>query len=46
MPILGQFATIYGSMASRLGVPADDLYQSLVDTAENTVGIPVSLNIC
>lgn len=37
MPILGQFAVVYGSMAAQLGVPADDLYQALVDTAENTV---------
>ena len=27
----------YGSRAAELGVPADDLYQALVDTAENTV---------
>ena len=39
MPILGHFAATYGSMASELGVPADDLYQALVDTAENTVKI-------
>ncbi|KAJ7705451.1 glycosyl hydrolase family 92-domain-containing protein [Mycena rosella] len=33
---LGDFATKYGSRASELGVPIDDLYQALVDTAENT----------
>ena len=37
MPILGDFAVKYGSRARELGVPADDLYQALVDTAENTV---------
>lgn len=37
MPILGDFAVKYGSRASELGVPIDDLYQALVDTAENTV---------
>ncbi|GLB41005.1 putative glycoside hydrolase family 92 protein [Lyophyllum shimeji] len=36
MPILGDFAVKYGSLAKELGVPADDLYQALVDTAENT----------
>ncbi|KAF8994041.1 glycosyl hydrolase family 92-domain-containing protein [Cyathus striatus] len=36
MPILGDFAVKYGSHASELGVPTDDLYQALVDTAENT----------
>ncbi|KAF4610046.1 hypothetical protein D9613_010665 [Agrocybe pediades] len=36
MPILGDFAVKYGSRASELGVPIDDLYQALVDTAENT----------
>jgi hypothetical protein len=33
---LGDFAVKYGSRASELGVPIDDLYQALVDTAENT----------
>lgn len=37
MPILGDFAVKYGTRASELGVPIDDLYQALVDTAENTV---------
>lgn len=37
MPILGDFAVKYGAQASKLGVPTDDLYQALVDTAENTV---------
>ncbi|KAK0437837.1 glycosyl hydrolase family 92-domain-containing protein [Armillaria borealis] len=36
MPILGDFAVKYGSRAAELGVVADDLYQALVDTAENT----------
>jgi hypothetical protein len=36
MPILGDFAVKYGAYADALGVPADDLYQALVDTAENT----------
>ncbi|KZT25871.1 glycoside hydrolase family 92 protein [Neolentinus lepideus HHB14362 ss-1] len=36
MPILGDFAVKYGGMAQELGVPTDDLYQALVDTAENT----------
>ncbi|KAF8193001.1 glycosyl hydrolase family 92-domain-containing protein [Pholiota molesta] len=36
MPILGDFATKYSAHASTLGVPVDDLYQALVDTAENT----------
>ncbi|KII85438.1 glycoside hydrolase family 92 protein [Plicaturopsis crispa FD-325 SS-3] len=36
MPILGDFAVKYGSQADALGVPIDDLYQALVDTAENT----------
>lgn len=39
MRILGDFAVKYGSVAAELGVPADDLYQALVDTAENTVSI-------
>ncbi|KAJ6598444.1 glycosyl hydrolase family 92-domain-containing protein [Mycena vulgaris] len=33
---LGDFATKYGAHASELGVPINDLYQALVDTAENT----------
>ncbi|KAJ6551370.1 glycosyl hydrolase family 92-domain-containing protein [Mycena capillaripes] len=33
---LGDFAVKYGSRAAELGVPIDDLYQALVDTAENT----------
>lgn len=37
MPILGDFAVKYGAHAEELGVPMDDLYQALVDTAENTV---------
>lgn len=37
MPILGDFATKYHQFAAELGVPMDDLYQALVDTAENTV---------
>ena len=37
MPILGDFAVKYGPRAQELGVPSDDLYQALVDTAENTV---------
>ncbi|KAK7436692.1 hypothetical protein VKT23_018947 [Stygiomarasmius scandens] len=36
MPILGDFAVKYGSRGEELGVPTDDLYQALVDTAENT----------
>ncbi|THH03301.1 hypothetical protein EW145_g6364 [Phellinidium pouzarii] len=36
MPILGDFAVKYGARGSELGVPVDDLYQALVDTAENT----------
>ncbi|KAG6916990.1 hypothetical protein DXG01_004334 [Tephrocybe rancida] len=36
MPILGDFAVKYNSKANELGVPTDDLYQALVDTAENT----------
>ncbi|TFK37101.1 glycosyl hydrolase family 92-domain-containing protein [Crucibulum laeve] len=36
MPILGDFAVKYGSQAAKLGVPTDDLYKALVDTAENT----------
>lgn len=37
MPIVGDFAVKYGAYAADLGVPIDDLYQALVDTAENTV---------
>lgn len=37
MPILGEFAVKYAAFAEELGVPTDDLYQALVDTAENTV---------
>lgn len=37
MPILGDFASKYGARAAALGVDADDLYQALADTAENTV---------
>ena len=40
MPILGDFAAKYGSFADELGVPMDDLYQALVDSAENTVRYP------
>ncbi|KAF9261279.1 hypothetical protein L218DRAFT_1046753 [Marasmius fiardii PR-910] len=36
MPILGDFAVKYSSRANELGVPVNDLYQALVDTAENT----------
>lgn len=36
MPILGDFAVKYGAFGTQLGVPTDDLYQALVDTAENT----------
>ncbi|KIK62755.1 glycoside hydrolase family 92 protein [Collybiopsis luxurians FD-317 M1] len=36
MPILGEFAVKYAEQAEELGVPTDDLYQALVDTAENT----------
>ncbi|KAJ7601123.1 glycosyl hydrolase family 92-domain-containing protein [Mycena floridula] len=36
MPILGDFAVKYGAKFDELGVPSDDLYQALVDTAENT----------
>ena len=41
MPILGDFAVKYADSATRLGVPMNDLYQALVDTAENTVSIPL-----
>lgn len=37
MPILGDFVVKYAEQAEALGVPTDDLYQALVDTAENTV---------
>ena len=37
MPILGDFVVKYAEHALELGVPTDDLYQALVDTAENTV---------
>ena len=37
MPILGDFVVKYAEHAAELGVPTDDLYQALVDTAENTV---------
>jgi hypothetical protein len=40
MPILGDFAVKYSSHSTELGVPTDDLYQALIDTAENTVRIP------
>ncbi|KAJ7220563.1 glycosyl hydrolase family 92-domain-containing protein [Mycena pura] len=33
---LGDFAVKYGSHAAELGVPIDDLYEALVQTAENT----------
>ncbi|KAJ3745146.1 glycosyl hydrolase family 92-domain-containing protein [Lentinula detonsa] len=36
MPILGEFAVKYGAGAEGLGVSVDDLYQALMDTAENT----------
>ncbi|GJJ06552.1 hypothetical protein Clacol_000744 [Clathrus columnatus] len=36
MPVLGDFAVKYGKYASKLGVPIEDLWQALVDTAENT----------
>ncbi|KAF7798516.1 hypothetical protein EIP86_009737 [Pleurotus ostreatoroseus] len=36
MPILGDFVVKYAEHAATLGVPTDDLYQALVDTAENT----------
>lgn len=37
MPILGDFAVKYAAQAESLGVDTEDLYQALVDTAENTV---------
>lgn len=39
MPILGDFAVKYSDHAEELGTSMDDLYQALVDTAENTVRI-------
>ncbi|KAJ7833755.1 hypothetical protein B0H14DRAFT_3462450 [Mycena olivaceomarginata] len=36
MILLGDFAVKYGARAAELGVPANDLYQALVDTVENT----------
>ncbi|CAK5262259.1 unnamed protein product [Mycena citricolor] len=33
---VGDFAVKYGAHASKLGVPADDLFQALLDTAQNT----------
>ncbi|KZP26864.1 glycoside hydrolase family 92 protein [Athelia psychrophila] len=36
MPIVGDFAVKYGAYAADLGVLIEDLYQALVDTAENT----------
>lgn len=44
MPILGDFAVKYGEHAEKLGVPMNDLYQALVDTAENTVGVVVTFS--
>ena len=41
MPILGDFAVKYADFAKEFGVPTDDLYQALVDTAENTVSLPL-----
>jgi hypothetical protein len=37
MPILGDFAVKYGDQAAELGVDSGDLWNALVDTAENTV---------
>ena len=37
MPILGDFAVKYGERGAQLGVDPKDLWQALVDTAENTV---------
>ncbi len=37
MPILGDFAVKYSTFANALGISMSDLYQALVDTAENTV---------
>lgn len=42
MPILGDFAAKYGARAAQLGVDAADVYQALLDTAENTVRLPSS----
>ncbi|KAJ8487577.1 hypothetical protein ONZ45_g14281 [Pleurotus djamor] len=36
MPIVGDFAVKYAAQAASLGVPTDDLYQALKETAENT----------
>ena len=44
MPILGDFAVKYADHAQELGVPTNDLYQALVDTAENTVWVPITLD--
>jgi hypothetical protein len=40
MPILGDFAVKYAKVAGDVGVDTDDLYQALVDTAENAVRAP------
>lgn len=45
MPILGDFAIKYGKYAGELGVPLEDLWQALVDTAENTVRLPEFLDV-
>jgi len=37
MPILGDFAVKYAKHAAELGVNLIDLWNALVDTAENTV---------
>lgn len=37
MHIVSDFAVKYSNYGFELGVPMEDLYQSLVDTAENTV---------
>lgn len=44
MPILGDWAVKYGAYAEQLGVPANDLYRALVDTAENTVRFLLYIN--
>ena len=46
MPILGDFAVKYASFADQLGVPMDDLYQALVDTAENTASGSIYVFSC
>ena len=46
MPILGDFAVKYASFVDQLGVPMDDLYQALVDTAENTVSCSIHAFVC